>query len=211
MTARIWHWGDDPSPLLECIRSGGVIALPTESSYALGALPGSAKGIEAIEAIKGRQRGKPQPVVVADTAQIWDLGIEPNSPGLAEARRHWPAALSVVLPLNTPLAAAGNEPGVAVRIPAHSQLRGLLRALGTGVTATSANRSGRPPITEVGPLRELLIHPSVWIVDGGVLPGGAPSTLVRWNVDRFDVLREGRYSLPPFANQRPSSDKATTK
>ena len=211
MTARIWRWSDDPSPLLDHLRSGGVIALPTESSYALGALPRSAKGIEAIEAIKGRQRGKPQPVVVADTDQIRDLGIEPDSPGLAEACRHWPAALSVVLPLNTPLAAAGHEPGIAVRIPAHSRLRALLRALGTGVTATSANRSGQLPITEVGPLRELLIDQSVWIVDGGVLPGGPPSTLVRWNTDRFDVLREGRVPLPLLASQGPSSDGATTK
>ena len=63
-------------------------------------------------------------------------------------------------------------------MPDHAGLRGLLAALGHGLTATSANRSGGEPILDPAEVAELLAGEDAVVVDGGILPGGPPSTLV---------------------------------
>ena len=91
---------------------------------------------------KGREARKPLPVVVADREQIERLGGRIDDPRLEALMRLWPAPLSLLVPLDRPLAAAPGVASLAVRIPAHAGLRRLLAELGGGLTATSANRSG---------------------------------------------------------------------
>ena len=196
MRPRIWQWGDSVASLRRCVHAGGIVALPTESSYALGALPGSRAGIEAIDKLKRRGGGQPMPVVAASLEQIGDLGVATGAAERDAVAACWPAALSIVLPLVVPLPACGSENGLAVRIPGHARLRALLEELGTPLTATSANRAGEPPIVDVASLIEWLADTDSWIVTDGRLPGGPPSTLVRWNGKRFDVLRNGRVPFP---------------
>ena len=195
MTARIWRWGDDFGPLQEHLSRGGVVGLPTESSYALGVDPLHPQGVAQVARIKLRDPEKAMPIVVANVEQAIALGIEPTSPGLHEVARHWPAALSIALPLTREVPAAGSEKSLAIRIPAHARLRGLLAQLGAGLTATSANLSGEPPIIETDRLLQLLREQHAWVIDDGTLPGGQPSTLVRWCGDKFALLRQGRYSF----------------
>jgi L-threonylcarbamoyladenylate synthase len=194
--APLWRFGDPVEPLRELLGRGGIVAFPTESSYGLGADPRSAAGVEAIYRLKERERGKPLPVVAADAAQVLELGIDP----VAEAFRHalplWPAALTVALPLSAPLPAAAGGDTVAVRIPDHAALRELLRGVGTALTATSANRSGEPSLLDPLEVAELLAGADAVVVDGGVLAGGPPSTLVVWEGGGWRVLRAGRYALP---------------
>ena len=75
---RVWHWGDPVAPLRALLARGGVLAFPTESSYGLGADPRNPAGVETIYRIKGREAGKPLPVVVAGREQLADLGIDPD-------------------------------------------------------------------------------------------------------------------------------------
>src|SRR4030095_1998211 len=70
-----WHWGDPIAPLRDLLRRGGVLAIPTESSYGLAADPRNPAGVEAIYRIKGRETGKALPVVVAGREQLAPLGI----------------------------------------------------------------------------------------------------------------------------------------
>ena len=178
----VWRPGDPVEPLRDLLRRGGVLAIPTESSYGLGADPRNRKGVETIYRIKGREPRKALPVVVADLGQLADLGIDPDLSILKALSACWPAPLTVVLPvtpvLGTELPAAAGEPTLAVRIPGHEGLRSLLAELGHGLTATSANRSGEEPILDPAELAELLAGEEAVVVDGGVLPGGPPSTLV---------------------------------
>lgn len=175
----VWRPGDPVEPLRDLLRRGGVLAIPTESSYGLGADPRNRKGVEAIYRIKGREPRKALPVVVADLGQLADLGIDPDLSILKPLSACWPGPLTVALPIagDTVPAAAG-EPTLAVRIPGHEGLRSLLADLGHGLTATSANRSGQEPILDPAELAELLAGEETVVVDGGVLPGGPPSTLV---------------------------------
>jgi L-threonylcarbamoyladenylate synthase len=196
---RIWRWGDPVEPLRELLRRGGVLAIPTESSYGLGADPRNRNGVEAIYRIKGREPRKALPVVVADLGQLADLGIDPDLSILKPLSACWPGPLTVVLPIERPIArsipAAAGEPTLAVRIPGHEGLRSLLAALGHGLTATSANPSGEKPVLDPEGAADLLEGEDAVVVDGGVLPGGLPSTLVAIEEARPVVLRTGRFPV----------------
>ena len=203
-----WRFGEDPEPLRRHLLAGGLLAVPTESSYGLAADPRSAAGVEAIYRLKTRERGKPMPVIAAGAEQLSSLGIDAAAPAVRAASAVWPAALSVVVPAadpqGSPWPAAAGGATLAVRVPAHDALRGLLRDLGLALTATSANLSGEPPILDPDELArwlETTTPTRAVLVDGGVLRGGAPSTLVVADAGAWRVLRAGRVaadSLPPL-------------
>ncbi len=192
----IWPWDGELEVVKRAAAEGRVLAIPTESSYGLAVDPRSAVGVDAIYRIKERERGKPLPVVAADLAQSLDLGIEANE-AMRMAAVHWPASLTVVAPLRSdvsvPAAAGGRT--LAVRVPAHERLRGLLRAVGHPLTATSANRSGEPAICESAALEPVLGGTDALIVGGETTPGGPPSTVVSWSSAGLRVLRRGRFDL----------------
>lgn len=196
----IWRFGAPVEPLRALLDRGGVLAIPTESSYGLAADPWNPEGIARVYRLKGRDAGKALPLVAADLTQVAALGVDPESPELARLARVWPAPLSAVLPVAgelpvaADLVAAALDGTVAVRIPAHAGLRGLLAALGRPLTATSANRSGEPPVLDPDEAERLLAGEDAAVVDGGRLPGGPPSTLVRFvggAGGEIEVLREG--------------------
>jgi L-threonylcarbamoyladenylate synthase len=191
--APLWHWGDPVAPLQALLRRGGILAIPTESSYGLGADPRNSAGVEAIYRIKGREMGKALPVVVSGREQLKDLGVDPNLYIVERLFELWPAPLTAVLPISRALPASAGEIRLAVRVPDHEKLRDLLAALGHGLTATSANVSGGAPILDAAGAAELLAGEAAAVVDGGVLPGGPPSTLVAIEGERVEVLRRGRF------------------
>jgi L-threonylcarbamoyladenylate synthase len=210
-----WRFGSPVAPLRAILDRGGVLAIPTESSYGLAADPWNPEGIARVYRLKGREGGKALPLVAADLDQVAALGVDPESPELARLARVWPAPLSAVLEVTgglgagrgpaaagdlsaaahlvaaADLVAAAPDGTVAVRIPDHPGLRGLLAALGRPLTATSANRSGEPPVLDPDAAARLLEGEDAAVVDGGTLPGGPPSTLVRFCAGRPEVLREG--------------------
>lgn len=193
---RVWHWGDPVAPLRALLARGGVLAFPTESSYGLGADPRNPAGVEAIYRIKVREAGKPLPVVVSGREQLADLGVDPNLYIVECLLEHWPAPLSGVLPITRPsrlLPASAGTGTLAVRVPDHERLRGLLAEIGHGLTATSANRSGEEPVLDPAEAARMLAGQDAVVVDGGVLPGGPPSTLVAIEGERLVVLRAGRF------------------
>lgn len=170
--------------------------MPTESSYALAADPTSSEGVAAIYAFKRRPPGKPLPVVGADRDQLLKLGVRLDADPLLERLSGlWPAALTLVAPLERDVAAAAGGGSLAVRVPADAGLRQLLSALGRPLTATSANRSGEAPIVDPDLLAEELAGSSAVLVDRGVLPGGEPSTLVAVAGGEARLLRRGAF--PP--------------
>jgi len=209
----VWRPGDPVAELVAARGRGALLFIPTESSYGIGVDPASRRAVEAVYAFKGREGGKPLPVVLEGAGQVRGLGLDPASPELAaplsRAAGCWPGPLTVILPLPAgaaDLPAAAGSGGIAVRVPAHAGLRRLLAAVGP-LTATSANASGEPPITDPGELERWLAERSrqqfeqrggdteAVLIDGGELPGGPPSTLVSFDADgALRVLRRGRLS-----------------
>jgi L-threonylcarbamoyladenylate synthase len=195
-----WRPGGGVAALAAALARGAILALPTESSYGLAVAPDDARGVEAIYRVKERERGKPLPVVAADLAAARSLPLAATAEASLEfGARHWPAALSLLLPLARPLAAAAGAPEIALRVPDHLTLRALLAALATPVTATSANPSGGEPLLDPAAVAAWLgaRGADAVVVDfGAPLAGGAPSTLVRLAGDRPVVLRAGRFAIP---------------
>ena len=196
-TLRRWSWGEDPAALGRVLVAGGVLAIPCESSYGLAADPRSSRGVAAIYALKGRAPRKPLPVVGGDLDQLLVLGLCADDPGLERAAGLWPAPLTAVVPLrpSAALPASAAAGSLGVRVPASPRLRRLLGELGTALTATSANREGRPPIREPADLEPLFAGRAVEavVVDGGRLAGGAPSTVVAWRDGALRILRPGAF------------------
>jgi tRNA threonylcarbamoyl adenosine modification protein (Sua5/YciO/YrdC/YwlC family) len=128
------------------VEQGGVLLLPTESFYGLGADPWSKTAVERIFSMKVRPAELGLPVLCADWQQVEALVEVPDAFRI-KLTRLWPAALTVVLPTvgDIPAARSGT---LAVRIPDHHELRALLYRLGP-LTGTSANRHGEPPSTTV--------------------------------------------------------------
>ena len=90
-----WRPGGSLAPLRTVLERGGVLAVPTESSYGLAADPRDPRGVEAIYQLKGRGRGLPLPVVAGSLEQLGDLGVAIEEPLFRRLAALWPAPLSL--------------------------------------------------------------------------------------------------------------------
>jgi L-threonylcarbamoyladenylate synthase len=177
--------------VLSARQGHGVVALPTETFYGLAVAPDDPVAVARVFTLKGRPAEKALPVVAASVAQLGPLAVFPEAwRGRLEAT--WPAPLTVVLPSRTGLAGGGN---VAVRVPAHPLLRALLASVGP-LTATSANRSGGPPLSRPRDVARLLGAGLALLLDGGEAPGGLPSTVLDLTGELPRLLRQGAWQVP---------------
>jgi L-threonylcarbamoyladenylate synthase len=176
------------------IRSGQLVAFPTETVYGLGASAHDERAVSTIFAAKQRPRINPLIVHIPDFETAEKL-VNFNDQATELARAFWPGGLTLVLPRKEPcllalLVSAGLDT-VAVRLPAHPVARGLLGAAGVPIAAPSANRSGHvSPTTAQHALVEL--HGSVsMIIDGGPCKIGLESTIIGFDGGKAVLLRKG--------------------
>jgi L-threonylcarbamoyladenylate synthase len=164
-----------------CLRSGGLVAFPTETVYGLGADAGNGEAIARLYAAKGRPSFNPLIAHVADTAAARRAGIfTPAAEKLAQA--FWPGPLTLVLAKQptckiADLALAGLD-SVAVRMPAHPAAQALLAAFGGPIVAPSANRSGHVSPTSAAHVLADLRGRIDLIIDAGPCIVGVESTIV---------------------------------
>ncbi len=173
------------------IHQGGILAFPTESSYALGVSPWDARAVRRLWQIKGRPTGKPILVVIGERSQLDALAksVPPAASLLMSA--FWPGPMTIVFPAadRLPEELTAKTGTLAVRLTAHPLLAALLRQVGP-LTGTSANRSGHPPAQTAQEIQAGLGNDVDLILDGGPTPGTLPSTLVS-TVGTPRLLREG--------------------
>ena len=174
------------------LAGGGVAAVPTETFYALATNPKSEGGVRRIVEAKGREDSKAMPVLFATREQLVHLGINAPADLLDRFFAIWPAPLTVVLPIERPIAATRGLSSLGVRVPSARPLILLLESIGA-VTGTSANLSGEPPLDDPDAVVAVLGGRIDLLVDGGTTPGGAPSTILDATVDPHIILREGAY------------------
>ena len=179
------------SDVARIVRDGGVIAMPTDSFYALGASAFNEQAVHRVCAIKGRREEKPILVLIADRSQLDALVscVPPAAAVLME--RFWPGPLTIVLPASPRLPAAltAGTGTVGVRLPALSCLVKLLHVTGP-LTGTSANRSGALPARSAREIEQSLGEDVELILDGGPMTATLPSTVVE-ATDTVRVIREG--------------------
>jgi L-threonylcarbamoyladenylate synthase len=189
---------DTPSidDAVKALRTGGLVAFPTETVYGLGADARSPEAIARIYALKGRPSNHPVIVHLADLSDIgaWAVDIPPAAWRLAE--RVWPGPLTMILRRAPGVSEAvtGGQDSVGIRIPSHPVAQALLRAFGGGIAAPSANRYGRISPTEAAHVREEFGPDSPLILEGGACEVGLESTIVSL-VDEPLLLRPGAVDL----------------
>jgi L-threonylcarbamoyladenylate synthase len=183
----------DLAPAADWLRSGGVVAMPTDTFYGLAVDIRNPAAVRQLFALKGRDARAALPLIAADLAQVVACGggLEAREAVLAAA--FWPGPLSIVRDAPSWIVPEvhGGHRTVAIRIPAHLVARRLCEAWGGVLSATSANLSGSPSVDRVEALGAIAQDPRVLVIDAGVTPGGLPSTLVDVRAARPLLLREG--------------------
>ena len=175
------------------LAAGGIVAIPTETVYGLAADAANGAAVAAIYAAKGRPQFNPLIVHVADRAMAGRYArFEPLAEELAA--RFWPGPLTLVLPqaAGAPVSSlvTAGLPTIALRVPAHAAMQGVIRALGRGVAAPSANASGRLSPTRAEHVAESL--PDVpLILDAGQTTVGLESSIVAIQDGQAVLLRQG--------------------
>ena len=130
----------------DCLCRGGVAVLPTDTVYGLAARPVEAEAVRAIYRMKGRPEGMHLPVLAPSVQHVRALGVTFTPGAEALARRWWPGPLTLAFGFEPSLERPSWLDGraeVAVRIPDHDFLRGLLELTGV-LVVTSANAHGAP-------------------------------------------------------------------
>lgn len=180
---------------LNILKSGGIVAFPTDTVYGVGSLAFDNAAIESIYTAKNRPIEKAIPVLIANIDDLTLVTDEIPEMARIFASRFWPGPLTCVLPKKQTLPIAISATStVAVRIPDHVDARALLRAAGP-MAVTSANISGQPSPSTAQQVYEQLNGRIPLILDGGTTPGGIPSTLVDCTGDLPVILREGPITL----------------
>ncbi|NYD59652.1 tRNA threonylcarbamoyl adenosine modification protein (Sua5/YciO/YrdC/YwlC family) [Nocardioides marinisabuli] len=182
------------------IQRGGLVVLPTDTVYGIGADAFDPAAVRALLEAKGRGRDMPPPVLVSAATTLDALTV--RVPGYARAlvEAFWPGPLTIVCHQQTSLQwDLGDTRGtVAVRMPDHEVTRELLERTGP-LAVSSANRTGLPAATDADAAEEMLGEHVDVIVDAGPSPrgddGAQPSTIVDVTGPQGRVLRVGALSL----------------
>lgn len=171
----------------DVLNRGGVSVIPTDTVYGLAAHPAFPSAVDRLYTIKGRELKKPIALLASDLAAVERFGYPLVGRARELAERHWPGALTMVLPSSDP-----SRPAEGFRVPDHAETRELLAACGGVLRVTSANLSGQRPATDAPQaLADVGLSADV-VIDDGISPGGVPSTVVRVLPDGdVEVLREG--------------------
>jgi tRNA threonylcarbamoyl adenosine modification protein (Sua5/YciO/YrdC/YwlC family) len=175
----------------DVLEAGGVLVLPTDTLHGLSAAVTSLQAVMRIAAIKGAA-SRTQFLLLADSIKMVERYVESfGCSGHDSLARLWPAPVTVILP-------AGDRcpdwlgDTVAFRVPDYPPLREVIRHLGVPVISTSINRSGEPPILDLGEIKNSFGDLVDMFVAGEVNTNLA-STIVDLSGDRPEVVRQGDY------------------
>ena len=176
------------------IRSGELVAFPTETVYGLGADALNADAVKRIFEAKGRPGDNPLIVHISAIDQLAPLisaGPSPMAQALMDA--YWPGPMTLIFPKSglVPMAVTAGLDTVAIRYPAHPAARALIDAAQRPIAAPSANRSGRPSPTTAAHVMEDMDGRIPMILDGGPCDVGLESTVIDMTGAEPRILRPG--------------------
>jgi L-threonylcarbamoyladenylate synthase len=187
---------------VDCLKSGGIIAVPTDTVYGLGADPFNAKAVQKLYTLKGRPEEKPIPLILGSVVNVEQ--VAQNLPGFFFhlTERFWPGGLTIIVQsknLLPQLTAGGTT--VGLRIPNQPLLLQILQDFGGPIAITSANLSGEPAATSPQEFSDELSAKIDYIVDDGQTPGPIPSTVYDISVSPPQMRREGVISAETLTKE----------
>jgi L-threonylcarbamoyladenylate synthase len=195
---RIWVWREGQAAALvdearRVLGSGGVLALPTETFYALAVNPLDEAALDRLFALKARPPEKPVLVLIPGPERLSQVAREVPETAARLLAAFWPGPLTLILPARPGLPArlTGGTGTIGVRQPRQPLVCRLLAALEWPVTGTSANRSGQEPLTAASQVAREFGDQVDLVLDAGPCPGGLPSTIVDVTVSPPRLVRPG--------------------
>ena len=200
METIIFHPETDKNAIAEAaaiLRRGGLLGIPTETVYGLGADGLNEDAVRRIFEAKGRPQDNPLILHVPDAGWLERCCVDIPDTAYALAERFWPGPLTMILPRRdcVPLRTTGGLDTVGVRCPDHPVTRAIIAAADTPVAAPSGNTSGRPSPTCARHMMEDMMGKIDGIVDGGPCAVGVESTIIDLTVQPPRLLRPGGLPL----------------
>ena len=200
MNTIVFHPESDPNAVRDAaaiLRRGGLLGIPTETVYGLGADALNEDAVSRIFLAKGRPQDNPLIIHVPDASWLerYCRDVPPAAYRLAE--RFWPGPLTMILPRRdiVPLQTTGGLETVGVRCPNHPVTLAIIEAAGVPIAAPSGNTSGRPSPTTAAHMIEDMDGRINGIVDGGPCTVGVESTIIDLTVTPPRLLRPGGLPL----------------
>ena len=195
---------DALSSAAQLLKSGGLVALPTETVYGLGADATNKDAVARIYNVKGRPADHPLIVHIHSMQSLGDWADEIQSYAISLARDFWPGPMTLVLKRSL-LAedfVTGGQPTVGLRVPDHVIALALLSAFakigGKGIAAPSANRFGHVSPTTAKAVQEEIgqyLDQQDLILDGGPSSVGVESTIIDCTSNAPRILRPGAITV----------------
>ena len=188
----------------DILRTGGLVAFPTETVYGLGADARDSQGLHRIFSAKQRPLKNPLILHVANI-QAAERLVKFNDCAHQAAAAFWPGPLTLLLPLRpdsgiSPVVAAGQE-RVGIRIPDHDIALRLLNSFGHPIAAPSANRSNHVSPTQAAHVVHDLDGRIDAVIEGGNCRCGLESTILMSSEEGIMVLRQGVISESEIAQK----------
>ena len=200
METRIFHPERDKNAVADAaaiLRRGGLLGIPTETVYGLGADALNEDAVRRIFEAKGRPQDNP--LIIHVPSADWLARYCRDVPDAAYqlAAQFWPGPLTMILPRRdiVPLRTTGGLETVGVRCPDHPVTLAIIEAAGVPIAAPSGNTSGRPSPTTAGHMMEDMLGKIEGIVDGGPCTVGVESTIIDLTVQPPRLLRPGGLPL----------------
>lgn len=190
---------EDIKKAAEIIKNGGLVGMPTETVYGLGANALNPKAVLDIFKAKGRPADNPLIVHISDVSQIEKFSLAEEIPENAKilAEKFWPGPLTMIVKKGkaVPDEVSAGLDTVAIRFPSHPVAQKLISFAGLPVAAPSANLSGSPsPTTPQHVMRDLKGKIPA-IIDGGICNVGLESTVITLAENPPRLLRPGGITL----------------
>jgi L-threonylcarbamoyladenylate synthase len=178
------------------LQAGGLVAIPTETVYGLGADARNPVAVAKVFAAKQRPFTHPLIVHLVDYTQVADWARETPPEALRLAAAFWPGPLTLILKKRPEVidSITGGQDTVALRVPRHPVAQSLLKAFGGGLVAPSANRFTRVSPTTAAAVHDELGDQVDMILDGGACEVGLESTILDLSGDEPRILRPGMIS-----------------
>ncbi|MDY0269834.1 L-threonylcarbamoyladenylate synthase [Trichloromonas sp.] len=177
--------------VVECLREGGVIVYPTDTTYGIGCDIFNKKGVKQIYQIKQRDPRKPFSFICADLSDVANYAQVSNF-AFRTLKRNLPGPYTFVLEATriVPDTLTTKQKTVGIRIPDDPIALAIVRELGHPLVTTSANLTGEEPLGDPSLIHDSLGRQLDLVVDGGIRMGD-PSTIISLIGDRVEILRQG--------------------
>lgn len=194
------HLADTLDRAATIVGSGGLLVLPTDTVYGIGADAFDPSAVAALLAAKGRGRQMPPPVLVSSPDLLDVLGAGVPQAARSLAQRFWPGALTLIVPAQPTLTwDLGDTAGtVALRMPDDPVALALLARTGP-LAVSSANRTGQPAARTAEEAQHQLGARVALYLDAGPSRGGEASTIVDARTAQLSIVRQGAISAAELA------------